>query len=333
MDLIDRYVYAVTKGLPEKQRVDIEKELRSLIEDMLEQQAGDEPCEAKVEKVLLGLGAPEQLADNYRGSKRYLVGPQNFDKYILLLKIVLGAVFLGISIAVGVGSVFADQRNAAAIFIDYLAALFSGVLQGFAWVTIAFAIAEYRGIRLSADRAAKKNEWSISQLPEIPRKETIISPAESIFSILFTTLFVTVLYFAPNIFAAYIPSSTGGTTVIPIFDAAVLRGYRWLIAGIFIFSITKEAVKLISGRWTLKTSVGYSALSAVSTIMTLVMFSDSRIWNHDFSAELYKLMNFSIGFINSLGQTNKGIILVILAAGIIDIATVLYKGVRYNTVK
>ena len=36
MDLINRYIYAVTQKSPESQRADIEKELHGLIEDMLE---------------------------------------------------------------------------------------------------------------------------------------------------------------------------------------------------------------------------------------------------------------------------------------------------------
>lgn len=38
MDLINRYIYAVTQKLPESQRADIEKELQGLVEDMLEDQ-------------------------------------------------------------------------------------------------------------------------------------------------------------------------------------------------------------------------------------------------------------------------------------------------------
>ena len=330
MDLVSRYVYAVTKGLHEKQRGDIEKELRTLIEDMMEQYEGNESYEIKVEKVLQSLGDPAVLADNYRESKRYLIGPENFDNYILLLKIVLGAVSLGISIAIGVSSIFSDQQNAAHIFTDHLAALFSAVLQGFAWVTIAFAVAERKGVKLALDGETKEAVWSISKLPAIPEKEAVISPAESIFSILITILFITILYFAPQVFAVYIPNNTAGMTVIPIFDVAVLTGYRWLIVGIFIFSIAKEVVKLISGRWILKVSVGYSIFSVASTILTLIMFSDSRIWNPTLSAGLLKYLDFSLDFINRFGQANKGIIVIIIAAGILDIATVLYKGVKYN---
>ena len=65
--MINRYILRCYKKFAEKQRADIEKELRTLIDDMIEE--NDEPVsyEKKVEKVLLELGDPEKLADNYRG--------------------------------------------------------------------------------------------------------------------------------------------------------------------------------------------------------------------------------------------------------------------------
>ena len=40
MEMINRYIYAVTQKLPQSQRKDIADELRGLIEDMLEERAG-----------------------------------------------------------------------------------------------------------------------------------------------------------------------------------------------------------------------------------------------------------------------------------------------------
>lgn len=37
MEMVDRYVYAVTKHLPQSQRKDINKELNSLIFDMIDE--------------------------------------------------------------------------------------------------------------------------------------------------------------------------------------------------------------------------------------------------------------------------------------------------------
>ena len=40
-DLIERYIYAVTKRLPQKVQKDISDELRTLIDDMLAERCGD----------------------------------------------------------------------------------------------------------------------------------------------------------------------------------------------------------------------------------------------------------------------------------------------------
>ncbi len=47
--LTDRYVYAVTRSLPESQRADIDKELRASIADAVDArvEAGDHPAEAE----------------------------------------------------------------------------------------------------------------------------------------------------------------------------------------------------------------------------------------------------------------------------------------------
>ncbi len=97
MNQIDRYVYAVTRYLPEDIRADVSKELYSNIEDMLPEEATDQ----EIKQVLLKFGSPSKLASEYNPKKRYLVGPVFYDQYISILKMVVGiciAVFIGISI-------------------------------------------------------------------------------------------------------------------------------------------------------------------------------------------------------------------------------------------
>ncbi|ECH9276498.1 hypothetical protein YV30_23930, partial [Salmonella enterica subsp. enterica] len=61
-DLIELYVYEVTRRLPERNREDIALELRSTIEDMLPEDYG----EAEVKEALAKLGDPAMLAAQYR---------------------------------------------------------------------------------------------------------------------------------------------------------------------------------------------------------------------------------------------------------------------------
>jgi len=97
MSLIDRYVHAVAQYLPKDTRDDVLKELRTNIEDMLPENY----TEKDVYKILEGLGSPLELANEYNPKKRYLIGPGYYDKYLLILKMVVGiciAVSIGIAI-------------------------------------------------------------------------------------------------------------------------------------------------------------------------------------------------------------------------------------------
>ncbi|HLR66794.1 MAG TPA: hypothetical protein VK105_06585, partial [Virgibacillus sp.] len=123
MDLVDRYIYAVTQKLPQAQRRDIADELHGLIEDMRDERAEtSKTSENDIEEVLLELGNPRELADKYRGTKRYLIGPNIFDTYILILKIVL----IVISSLIGVGFLIQTILNPISIldyFIDMIVSL------------------------------------------------------------------------------------------------------------------------------------------------------------------------------------------------------------------
>lgn len=330
MDLINRYVYAVTKSLPEKQREDIEKELKALINDMVEEDEGTETYDEKVKKVLLELGDPDLLADNYRGSRRYLIGPQNYDKYIMLLKIVSGAIFIGISIAVTISSIFSDQKNLVDILGNYFASLFSGLLQGFAWTTAAFAIAERHNINMNID-GTENGEWNLSKLPMMPEKKAMIPPSESIFSIIFTAIFTAIFFLAPQLLAVYIHNDSG-LNVIPIFNLDILLGYRVLFLVIFILAILREALKLYSRRWTLRLSIPFSILSIASTVLMLIVFTNPNVWNPNFPSEIAAITSIDLGLNDLWGRLKIGFIIVITVACILEVATAIYKGIKYNTV-
>jgi hypothetical protein len=329
MDLIDRYVYAVIRSFDKKQREDIEMELRVNIEDMIEQNKVAESYEEKVKKVLLELGDPEELANNYRGSERCLIGPQYYDMYILLLKIVLGAVFGGISIAIFVQSLFTANINIGNVVANYFSSLFSGILQAFAWTTLAFIIAERKNKKMS-DYLSGKNKWDLSQLPPVPDKKAEISLSEPIFSIIFTTIFMVILFSAPELFAAYIQNGSS-TAIIPVFNVKVIEEYKTLIVIIFVLSILREILKLYYRRWKLKLSVIYVILTVISTGFVLIIFTNNSIWNPYFSTEIIKYMKLTFDFAGLWEQIKIWIAFAIVLACSVDIAAALYKGIRYNT--
>ena len=105
MNLINRYVAEVGRHLLlVKGRKDIENELRSTLEDMLEeraQAAGKPADEAMQMELLKEYGAPHKVAETYNPNP-YLIGPRMFPFFMFILKIVVAAVAFGLTIATGI---------------------------------------------------------------------------------------------------------------------------------------------------------------------------------------------------------------------------------------
>lgn len=82
--IIERYIYAVTKRLPERMRDEVKEELNANIHDMLPKN----PTDQDIDELLHKLGHPRELARNYHGEDRYVISPLFYDDYIQVLKIV-----------------------------------------------------------------------------------------------------------------------------------------------------------------------------------------------------------------------------------------------------
>ena len=106
MDLVDRYVRAVEKALPEAQREDITGELSEDIRSEMEDKEGElgRPLtKEEVEGLLKKRGNPLLLAAKYRQDQRslsfgrQLIGPELFPFYLKVLSFNLGLTFLVIA--------------------------------------------------------------------------------------------------------------------------------------------------------------------------------------------------------------------------------------------
>jgi hypothetical protein len=280
MELIDRYVYAVTQQLPEKQRTEIEKELRGLIEDMLEERThGGSPSPKEVEDVLVELGNPSEMADRYRGSKRYLIGPGLFTSYISVLRIVWIAIGIALGVMFMIESIM-DPTNVLDHFIDGIVSVVIGLTQGFAWVTVVFGILEYTGAQKARGKKTEQ-AWKPSDLPQLPQYKSRISPAEPIASIIFSVLFVVLFSYSTDLLGVW-RFTDGERTVIPFFNTEVFSRflpYIWILLAV---GILKEIMKLNTRRWTTRLIGMEIAVTILYLIVAVLMFSDAAIWNADF---------------------------------------------------
>jgi hypothetical protein len=162
--LIDRYVFAALRRVPDKQRADIDRELRAAIDDAVDARlASGEPHQAATENALLELGDPARLADGYADRRQYLIGPDLFPAWRRLL-ILLISVVLPIVVAVGVVlRLIEDDVSAGAVIGEAVGTTISMGAQLTFWSTAVFALLERTG---AAHASLRGRPWTLADLPK-----------------------------------------------------------------------------------------------------------------------------------------------------------------------
>jgi hypothetical protein len=227
MNLIDRYVTEVGKYLPRKNRLDIEGELRSTLEDMLEdrsQQAGRPADEALAAELLQEYGAPRKVAATYQ-THPYLIGPRMFPTYMLVLKIVFFAVTLGLIIAAIVSLIGANMTTPELLqkLVDFSASLLGALVAAFGNVTLVFAILE-RTVPVAEFEG--KETWTPNELTKEPESNQI-KPVELIFEIVFIAAALVIFNAYPQVIGFNFPVD-GEWVSIPILSDAFFRVLPWI---------------------------------------------------------------------------------------------------------
>jgi hypothetical protein len=331
VQIVDRYVYAVIRNLPQSQREEVERKVRAVIDEKMTQNNGEFSYEQKLEKVLAELGEPSALAEKFIDHKGFIIGPRNYYNYMLVLKIVIGCTLLVVSIEYVLKLIFSPGGfDFIKIVFRYLSGLLSGAVQGFIWVTIVFLIFDYIGFK--ADKNSVKGKpWSLSNLPELPEKKALIPKSESIFSIVFSTLFIMVVYFAPQYLSVYIPDSNSHYTITPIFDLEVLSSFRPLLFAIFLITLIKEVLKLISGRWGLRLGLAVTGLNAAALILTLIIFRNTAIFNSSLPAVFDSFANLKVEAESGWVIFKEWFFIVFIVGYGIDTLVALIKGIKYSS--
>jgi hypothetical protein len=146
MIILDRYIEEVGKHLPRKNRSDIQKEIRSTIEDMLEDRAaqnGRPLDDSLVQEVLKEYGAPSKVAASYL-PVRYLIGPRMYPFFTLVLRIVFSVLFVIALVRLGIA--LSKDTLSWTTFLKIIGQntmnFLTGILSAFGNIVLIFAILE-----------------------------------------------------------------------------------------------------------------------------------------------------------------------------------------------
>lgn len=321
-DLIERYIYAVSKSLLARMREDVEKELRGLISDMLEERCQDmPPTEHDVLVVLTELGRPAELAAKYRPERTsYLIGPGCYASYKFLLGLVLAAVAFGLAVA-SVITACAQARPWYLALGQYLAQTFQALLCGFAGITIAFAVLERKGVRVDL------REQDIAHLPPVPKKQERIPRAEPIVGIVFCILFAFIFLAVPQAVGVYLEQGQWA----PVFNIPKIQGAWPLIVAFVVLGVLRESVKLYQGRYTKRLAAVSAVTNLLSAGLCCAFLLGSSILNPQFLLYMQEMFSGDAAFLSTVfGHINVLFLAVILFALCLDTAVTAYKAYKYD---
>lgn len=259
MKLIDRYVTEVGKHLPLLNgREDIEKELRSTLEDMLEERAEKEGCtadEAMELELLKEYGAPQKVAETYNPHP-YLIGPRIFPFFIMILKISIFGVIIGMSVV----TIIELITQISAMGTDFIKIILQGVgriistsIAAFGYIVVAFAIIERFVPDFKVDIEQEK-EWDPASLAEEPGPN-VIKRGELIAEIVFTFIGLAIL---------------NRIIDIPVFSEEFFKLVPWINV-LLVSQIVLDIYLLRNAAWTLTTRVARVFIEAANLVIAIII--------------------------------------------------------------
>lgn len=275
MNLINRYVAEVGKHLLlVKGRKDIEKELRSTLEDMLEeraQKAGKPADEAMQMELLKEYGAPGKVAETYNPNP-YLIGPRIFPFFMFVLKVVLAAVALGLSIATGIQIASQAPMSAGELLLAAgkgILNIVSAWIAAFGNIALVFALIE-RYAPAAEFKMDEDQEWHPASLKKEPEPDDV-RIWEPILAIVFTFIALSIFNFNPQLIGIYYLDGNEWRA-LPLLSEAF---FRWLplLNIVWVAEIILNGMLLRSGKWTTATrlfSVGMKLVQIFIIVMLLM---------------------------------------------------------------
>lgn len=302
-EMIERYIYDVTRRLPENERGEIKRELEASITDMLP----DNPSRQDITAVLTKLGSPRILAEQYRQKPQYLISPAMFDNYISVLKAVTAIVAvvcgcIGVVLALSSGSI-------VQVISSGIAMAFEGALQTALWITVGFVIAEKCGY---------KQEWKLEDLPQLPTGIKISrssSIAGMIMSVFLPVLFIAMIIREESFFIFV----RGADIITPLSQAALERFIPYLVMlGVLGFIV--NGFRLYWAKWNIPLCV----INAIYNVVWAGVVISALNWPDLISTEFLEYMSTIAGEADILRYIGIGALItsvVIIVIAIIEIAT------------
>lgn len=269
MDLIERYIYAVGQKIWSKNRKDIENELRTILYDNLDEVTkGEEATDQQIKDMLKKFGSTGEVASRYNTTEKHLIGPNVYDLYMLVLKIVLIVTFILTTLGIVTSFVTTSQDanvigKLLLIIPQYIAALATAL----GYVTAIFYLVERFG---TSEEIKIDSDWSPDKLPKLVSEQDRVKRIGIIINIILIIFALVIFNFYPNQISISYTSGDGWVRFSALSEVA-LKQYIPLWNIVWVLSLIMNAILLRMGKWSLHTKIFKAFLSIFSIIILAMM--------------------------------------------------------------
>ena len=281
--LTERYLAATLRGIPEKQRPDVDRELRSSIADAVEDRVanGEDRAAAEI-AVLEELGNPTRLATGMTGRPLYLIGPDLFIAYRYILFLLLGIVVPIVGVVAALVEINAGGGIGQALLAGIGGALSVGVQIAF-WVTLAFAVVERVDPATWKDTDLKQlsEPWTVEHLPELPSSGAV-SVGETVGEIVTVGISIGGLLYLRD--WSWVSDASGDP--VPLLNPALWDFWFPALIALLALQAVFHIVKLAMGRWTISLAIVNTVLLAAVAVPLTVLAVTGSLINPAFAAAI-----------------------------------------------
>lgn len=276
MNLIDTYIEQVGDNLPSKDREDIKKEIRSILEDTLEsrsQSTGRPVDEAMTVEVLKEYGTPKKVAASYL-PPRYLIGPRLYPTFLMVTKLILGIIVL---VGVVTTSVALFQQpftieTGIEFVIKKLMELLGSSLSVFGNLVFVFAIVEWA---LAHAKSESEETWDPRSLTGEVSSD-IVKPWSQVPDIILTVIALLVFNVFANKFGTYFNDAAGSSVFIPALSPVFFTYLPWINL-LWVLGLVLNFALIRSGKWQPWSKWLQMGLDVMSVVLLILMATGRSI--------------------------------------------------------
>ena len=267
MDLIERYVFEVGRHLPRKNRADIQVELKSTLVDTLEDRVPGEPSQEDEIQLLKEFGPPQKVAASYWPQGQYLIGPNLFPLFRMVVAIVIMVFVIVQIVLLGIAMVFGQEVLTFLSVLDIFSEMFGSAFTAFGIVVIVFAILQRFDVKPDED----DEEWDPQELPEIEPQDNI-NRGGRVAEITFSLVIIAILLFLADKIGVWVSPGT------EILLNPVISNYIPLLILSIMLGIMLDVILLWRGKWETGTRMAKIGTNLFGLYVLYVLIAGHNAW-------------------------------------------------------